>query len=122
MEIQFPDDLARIAAYVRQLRRASEAGDEVAAWLTTNALCSSLRYLLSELLTQEPSWDSEGRWLDALFQREVFFESPQRVRVTGPMTWGLRGNEGGLQWAEPFEAVLHFTPGFQELDAYTIRF
>jgi hypothetical protein len=122
IEQQFPDNQVCIAALSRQLRRAQDAGDEVAAWLMTNALCSRLCSLLGDLLTREPSWDSEGRWLDALFRRRVVFESPERLRVTGPLVWGLSSDTAGPQWAGPFDAVLQFSDGLRELEAYTIRF
>lgn len=118
----FPDEAERLAADVRQLFRARGAGDEVARWLCVNSICSRLTRILSDLLSSEASWDSDRRWLDSLFRREVVLEHPNCIGVTGPMVWGFTEDAGGPQWAEPFAAELAFQPGFARLASCAIQF
>jgi hypothetical protein len=118
----FPSNEECIAALVRQLLRARGARDQVAVWLTTNALCSRLCSLLADLLSGEPAWDAKGRWLDHFARRDVSIDLPDRVRVAGPLVWGLEANPSGPEWAEPFEAELEFSAALRQLVGYTVRF
>ncbi len=118
----FPSDGERFAALVRQLLRNSEAGDQVAVWLTVNQICSRLCFLVTDLLVDEPGWASDKRWLDHVARRTLAITNSNTVRVAGPITWGLLENTGGQQWAEPFEAILIFSPEITDLVGYTLRF
>lgn len=110
-----------IAAAFRQLLRAHDTDDAVAAWLATGSFCISLRLLLKDLLSQESSWDLEGRWLDGFAESRVLFLRPCHVRVLGAIRWGLRDDVGGPQWAEPFDAALELRLDLSDLASYTIR-
>jgi hypothetical protein len=112
----------RVAAAFRQLLRAHDAGDALAGWLASTSFSVSLRILLQDLLSREPSWDSKGRWLDGLSEHRFLLQRPARVRVSCAMVWGLRRNVGESQWAEPFDADLEFTPDLSDLASYAVRF
>jgi hypothetical protein len=118
---KYPDRDVWIAAVFRDLLRARDAGDLVAQWLATNSFCSMLCNMLADVLKREPSWDSEGRWLDCLDHRKIVLVSADRVKASGAVWWNLRGGRSG-GGAEPFEADLAFSPGMAELVAYSIRF
>ena len=110
-----------VAAAFRQLLRAHEADDAVAAWQATGSFCMWLRLLLKDLLSREASWDSKGRWLDGFAENRVLFLRPRRVRVLDAIVSGLRADVGGPQWAEPFDAELELRPDLSDLASYTIR-
>jgi hypothetical protein len=109
-----------VAASFRQLLRAWDTDDVVAAWSATSAFSTRLRLLLRDLLSREPSWDSQGRYLEGLSDHEVLFQRPVRVRVPGVMVWGPR--DLSRQSCEPFEADLEFTPDMCDVASYTVRF
>lgn len=111
----------RVAAAFRQLLRAHDADDAVAASQATGQFCMSLRLLLRDLLSREASWDSKGRWIEGFAENRVLFLRPRRVRVPDSIVWGLRADVGGPQWAEPFEAVLDLRPDLSDLASYTMR-
>lgn len=110
-----------VAAAFRQMLRAYDADDAVAAWQATSAFCTRLRLLLNDLLTRETSWDSKGRWLEGFAENRVLFHRPLQVRVPDAIVWGLRADVGGPQWAEPFDATLELRPDLSDLASYTIR-
>jgi hypothetical protein len=110
-----------IAAAFRQLLRAHEADDTVAAWQATGSFCMCLRLLLKDLLSREASWDSKGRWLEGFAENRVLFLRPRQVRVRDAIVWGLRADVGGPQGAEPFDAELELRPDLSDLASYTIR-
>lgn len=110
-----------VAAAFRQLLRAHEADDAVAAWQATGSFCMSLRLLLKDLLSREVTWDSKGRWLDGFAENRVLFLRPRQVCVRDAIVWGLRADVGGPQWAEPFDAALELRPDLRDLASYTIR-
>lgn len=111
-----------VAARFRQLLRAYEAEDVIAVWTATSSFAVSLRLLLEELLSCEPSWDRRGRWFEGLATHRFLFRTPNRIRASCPMVWGLRSNVGGRLWAEPYQADLELTPDWSDLASYTIRF
>lgn len=110
-----------VAAAFRQLLRAHETDDAVAAWQATSSFCMSLRLLLKDLLSREVTWDSKGRWLDGFAENRVLFLRPCQVSVRDAIIWGLRADVGGPQWAEPFDAKLELRPDMKDLASYTIR-
>jgi hypothetical protein len=117
-----PEGQAVIAAAARQLHRASSAHDRVGMWLAAIDLNIYFTSLLSDLLTREPTWAAENRWLDGISEGEFALTPPSRLLLRGPVIWGLSEGDGPEQWASPLEAELTFSPGFAELAGYTIRF
>jgi len=110
-----------VAAAFRQLLRAYDADDAVAAWLATSSFCMTLRLLLGDLLSREATWDSKGRWLEGFAENRVLFLRPRQVRVLDAMRWGLRAKVSGPLWSEPFDATLELRPDLSDLASYTIR-
>lgn len=110
-----------VAAAFRQLLRAHEAVDAVAACQATGSFCMRLRVLLKDLLSREPSWDSRGRWIEGFAENRVLFLAPRRVRVLDAIVWGLREDVGRWLRAEPFGADLELRPDLSDLASYTIR-
>jgi hypothetical protein len=111
-----------LAAAMRQLLRAFEAGDAVAASGASLTLCHILRAEVSCRLEQEPDWDDEARWLDILSTQNVFRLPPGRVRVYDAMFWCPKSNFSSRFWPEPFEADLRFSDDLMELRSSRIRF
>jgi len=111
----------RLAAAFRQLERAHTNNDVLAAWQATASFAISFRRLLEELLSQEASWDTKGRWIDGLAGNKVFYRRPRKLRVIDEMIWGLKASVGGKQWAEPLRADFELTPDLLDLTSYTIR-
>jgi hypothetical protein len=119
---KLPDDAANLAAVVRQLFRAREAGDQVASWLALSNVCSRLISILGDELATDSSWYADGRWIDHIARRQIGLESPECIRVTASVLWGLAEDVGGRQWVEPFAAELRFQPGFARLANCAIQF
>lgn len=119
-----PSKGAMVAAAFRQLLRAHAAGDRVAVWSAAGAFCMRLRLLLRDLLRNEPSWDSKGRWLEGfgLSSRILYRDADRIIRLADAMVWGLTANHRAGQWAAPFEAEMVLTADLSDLTSYTIRF
>ncbi len=117
-----PERDVSIACAVRQLLRARDADDGPAIWIERHFLGLQVTSLAEELLPAEPSWNSDGRWLDGMRRTKVAIGSPSSCLISGGMIWGFRDNVGGPQWAEPIECELQFSLGFAKLTGATLRF
>jgi len=116
-----PSQGQSIAASLRQLRRAYDADDLIAAWKASGAFSANLRWLVHDCLRREPAWDSKGRWLEGMTHNFLYRE-PGSLRASGAMVWGLRSDPGGGQWADPIEVELVLSPDLDALTSYLIRF
>jgi hypothetical protein len=117
------DDSERcLAAFVRQYMRATGAADADATRLTLYRVWACLTRLLTDRLEEAPDWDSETRWVDGLHTCAVVVEPPWRLRITGPMAWGLTADVGGPQWLEPFDADLRLSRATGQIESYELRF
>jgi hypothetical protein len=110
-----------VAAYIRQLMRATEARDQAAAQLETRAVCWYLNHLLAAHLRHAPGWDSEGRWLDGLIPDQLEVEPPDHFAVRGRILWALLDHPEGPFWGEPFEADVRIDWKTQGM-SYVMRF
>jgi hypothetical protein len=112
---------SELAAYVRQLMRATESGDEAAAQLETRAVCAWLSHLLAAHLRHASGWDSEERWLDGLIPDQLNIEPPDHIAVRGRILWALVAKPEGPFWSEPFEADVRIDWKTHGL-SYVLRF
>lgn len=110
-----------MAAYIRQLMRATEAGDQTAAQLETRTVCAWLSHLLAAHLVNEPGWDSEERWIDNLIGDQLTIKPPDFIAVRGRILWALLAKPDGPFWGEPFEADVRIDWKTQGL-SYVLRF
>lgn len=122
VETRAPESEVKLAAHIRQLMRAYNAGDQVAVREEKIAICSMLAWLLTECLERESSWDAVEQWIDGLTGARFTVEPPDRIAVEGQMVWGLVSEPGGTQWLEPFEAEVQISWPMDGLKAYTLRF
>jgi hypothetical protein len=119
-----PSNEALVAASLRQLLRAHDAGDRIAIWSSSGAFFMRLRLFLHDLLAREPAWDSHGTWFEGLgLSHRILYDPDDRtIRIADAMVWDRRPDVGARQWAGPFEAESVLTADMSDLASYTIRF